>query len=70
MNINHVMILVTWTIVVLFVTGGFVVAFTFGDCMDASACDASKTEAARIILGIGFVTYWIVFVGLVRRWSR
>lgn len=70
MKFEHVAHLIAWTITVLLIVGFFVIAFTLGDCMDVQACATSKNRAVSITLGIGFVVYWAVFIGLIRRWSR
>ncbi len=70
MRLDHIAILIGWSVVMIGVTGLSLFAFSFGDCLDEIACSASKNRTFDIILGLGFVAYWSVFIHLIRRWSR
>jgi len=69
-SIKHFGILALWTAFVLLVTCALLFLFTYGDCFDNEACTHYANRASMLIMGAGFVVYWVVFIALIRRWNR
>jgi quinol-cytochrome oxidoreductase complex cytochrome b subunit len=69
-NGRNFAILVAWTLLVIVVTGAALFLFTYGDCFDNEGCKRVTNRNAWIVIGSGFVVYWLVFITLVRKWNR
>jgi hypothetical protein len=69
-SVRHFVILATWTVVALVVTGALLFLFTYGDCFENVECSRYVNRTSSLIGGAGFVVYWAVFIALIRRWNR
>jgi len=64
------LVLVAWTVLVVLLTGVALILFNFGPCGADGVCFGTASRDGLLILAIAFVSYWAVFLALVRKWNR
>jgi hypothetical protein len=69
-NWRHLAILAGWSLIVMLVVGALLFPIALGDCFDNEACKRTTNRDFTIVAGSGFVVYWLVFIVLVRKWTR
>ena len=69
MKLRHVAILGGWSVAVMIVTGILLLPL-IGDCFGDPSCERNSNVYFWSVVGPAFVIYWLVFIGLIRRWSR
>ena len=70
MNWQHLSVFAIWTAFVLAAVFVLLFLFTYGDCVDNAACVTNAKRSSSVIMGGGFVIYWLVAITLFRRWNR
>jgi Co/Zn/Cd efflux system component len=69
-SLRRLAILVAWTFAVILITGAALFLFTYGDCFENETCKRATNRNFLVVAGAGFVLYWVVFLALVRKWTR